>query len=161
DGFAVAGAWAPEAWPRFCTAIGRDDLVDDPRFHDNPSRVANREELNGILRPIFATRSTAEWEERFRAANALFGEVCTFSRILNPPRTAGLVQHVRHSTLGDIPQLASPISMSATPPSMRRPPPVLGEHTVEILAELGYSPDAIDGMVRNATVQCAPGAVSD
>jgi formyl-CoA transferase/CoA:oxalate CoA-transferase len=155
DGFAVAGAWAPEAWPRFCVAIDRADLVEDPRFIDNPSRVAHRDELNAILHDVFPARTTAQWEEKFRAANALFGEVCTFSRILDHPQTAGMVQTVRHATLGDIPQMSAPISMSATPPSMRRPPPLLGEHTLEVLSELGYDTVTIDRLVRQGVAVAA------
>jgi crotonobetainyl-CoA:carnitine CoA-transferase CaiB-like acyl-CoA transferase len=147
DGHAVAGAWAPEAWPRFCAAIDRQDLVDDRRFADNADRVANRDELNAILDPIFRTRTTAGWEARFEAAGALFGEVCSIGRILEHPQTAGMVTRVHHSRIGDIPQMAAPIKMSLTPASIRRAPPVLGEHTREVLSEVGFTTAEIDDMV--------------
>src|SRR3954449_11260172 len=72
DGWAVAGVWgAGEAWPRFCEAIERPDLVDHPDFAENVDRVAHREALNAILRPIFEQRTTAEWRDRFQAAKGL------------------------------------------------------------------------------------------
>jgi crotonobetainyl-CoA:carnitine CoA-transferase CaiB-like acyl-CoA transferase len=158
DGFAVAGAWAPEAWPRFCVAIDRRDLIDDPRFADNAGRVARRDELNAILDELFRSRTTAEWEDRFHAASALFGEVCTISRILDHPQVAGLVQPVQHTSLGPIPQMGSPITMSATPAAMRLPPPVLGEHTREVLAAAGCTTAQIDELVERGLALVAPAA---
>src|SRR5947207_1573881 len=76
DGHAVAGVWgAGEAWPRFCEAVERPDLVDHPDFAENVDRVAHREALNAILRPIFEQRTTAEWRDRFQAAKGLFGPI--------------------------------------------------------------------------------------
>lgn len=152
DGHVVAGAWAPEAWPRFCDAIDRPDLVDDPRFATNPDRVANVSDLNQVLVPLFKTRSTAEWQERFQRASALFGEVCSIGRIVDHPQTRDLVRHVEHATLGPVPQLAPPIAMSDTPAAMRLPPPVLGQHSEDVLRQLGYGEEEVDVLLRRKIV---------
>jgi formyl-CoA transferase/CoA:oxalate CoA-transferase len=157
DGDIVAGAWAPEAWPRFCAAVERPDLMDDPRFVTNADRVAHRPELNEILDRIFVKETVAEWEDRFHAANALFGEIATIGRILSHPQIEhlGIIRTVKHSKLGDIPQLAPPIVLSETPACVRQPPPLLGEHSVEILAESGFTDDQISELVATGVVLTA------
>lgn len=157
DGDVVAGAWAPEAWPRFCEAIGRPDLVDDERFAVNADRVANRTALNDILDKIFIEHTTSEWEQRFEEANALFAEVCSIPRILSHPQmdSLGMVQTVEHARLGEIPQLGPPIFMSETPGSIKRPPPLLGQHTAEVMSQLGYSETQIDDLAGRGVVLLA------
>lgn len=157
DGDIVAGAWTKDTWPRFCNAIGRADLTDDPRFATNADRMAHRDEMNAILNAIFATQTVVEWEARFHAANALFGPVCTVSQALAHPQmqALGMVQSVEHSTIGRIPQLAPPIFMSDTPGTIRRPPPILGQHTAEVLSEIGYSGAEIDRLAQAQVVRCA------
>lgn len=157
DGDVVAGAWAPEAWPRFCEAIGRPDLVDDERFAVNADRVANRTALNDILDKIFIEHTTSEWEQRFEEANALFAEVCSIPRILSHPQmdSLGMVQTVEHARLGEIPQLGPPIFMSETPGGIKRPPPLLGQHTAEVMSQLGYSETQIDDLAGRGVVLLA------
>jgi crotonobetainyl-CoA:carnitine CoA-transferase CaiB-like acyl-CoA transferase len=157
DGYVVAGAWAPEGWPRFCEAIDRTDLIDDPRFATNIDRVERRDELNAILVPLIRSRTTEEWEERFHRANALFGPVHTISQSLAHPQAEGLISTVKHRTLGNIPQVGSPITMAGTPARTRLPPPLLGEHTDEVLAELGLTRDEIDQLSARGIV-AGPGA---
>jgi formyl-CoA transferase/CoA:oxalate CoA-transferase len=154
DGDIVAGAWTKDTWPRFCAAVGLPEMAVDARFAGNPERMKNRKELNAILEPIFAGRSVAQWEESFHEANALFGPVCTIPQILAHPQmqALGLVQSVEHPTAGNIPQLAPPIFMSDTPGGIRRPPPLFGEHTSEILQEVGYSAAEIDRLAGSKTV---------
>lgn len=154
DGDVVAGAWQPEAWPRFCAAIDRPDLIEDPRFSTNIDRVDKRDDLNSILDAIFSTKTTHEWEERFHAAKALFGEVCTISEILSHPQieALGMVQSVEHPTLGSIPQLSPPIWLSDTPGAIQSAPPVYGQHTTEILQSIGYSAEEIANLSKRGVV---------
>ena len=158
NGEVVAGAWAPEAWPRFCEAIDRMDLVNDPMFAKDTDRVLHRAEMNKILEPLFLERTTEEWAVRFHDARALFGEVCTMSRALSHPQAEalGIVQSVEHSTLGQIPQMAPAIRLSETPGKIHLPPPLLGEHTRQILAEVGYDEQQIADLIESGSVIVAP-----
>ncbi len=158
DGYMVAGVWgAGEAWPRFCAAIERPDLVDDVRFATNADRVARRPELYPLLEEITVTRTTAQWQERFRAEHVLFGPVLSFAELMAHEHVVktGLVTSVEHPTAGTVPQLAPVLQFSQTPAEISGPPPRLGEHSVEVLAELGYSPDMIDRLAAEGVVRLA------
>lgn len=154
DGDIVAGAWADDSWPRFCIAVGRPELETDPRFASNRDRVENRAELNAILDLTFRSRRVADWETTFKEANALFGPVLTIGQMLEHPqmKALGMLGSVDHPHIGTIPQLAAPIFMSDTPSSMKRPPPLFGQHTRDVLAELGYSNAEIGGFIDRKVI---------
>lgn len=155
DGDIVAGAWTDDTWPRFCTAVGARELETDARFATNRDRMANIADLRRILGEIFSRRSVAQWEEAFHDANALFSPVLTVPQVLAHPQmeALGMVQSVQHPRLGSIPQLAPPIMMSDTPGGIRRPPPMFGEHTAEILAEVGFSASEIGRLADSRVVK--------
>lgn len=155
DGHAVAGVWGGSAWRRFCVAVDRPDLEEDPRFADNVARFEHRDELERILGEVFATRTTAEWEQRFRDAGALFGPVHKFSDALSHPQVeeAGLVRTVDHPSLGPIRQLGPPVHFSRTPGQTERPPPAHGEHTEEILRDVGLTTAEIDDLAARRIVK--------
>lgn len=148
DGYVVAGVWngGNVIWPLFCEAVELADLAQRAEYATNADRLAHREELAGILQRQFATKPTAYWEERFRSRKVLFSRVYTFPELLNHPavREAGIVSSVTHPLLGTSPQLTPPIIMSDTPGSLGRHPPLLGEHTREILLEAGFDTAHID-----------------
>jgi crotonobetainyl-CoA:carnitine CoA-transferase CaiB-like acyl-CoA transferase len=163
DGWAVAGVWgAGDAWPRFCTAIERMDLVDHPDFATNALRVANRTKLNAVLDPIFLQRTTADWRVRFHDARALYGPIHSVPEAVTQEQVAhsGFVTDVEHPTLGPIPQLRPVIGMADTPGDIAGPPPLLGQHSTEILAEAGYDQAAIDRMLADGVI-LAPDAVTE
>lgn len=140
DGYVVAGVWGDDGWPSFCEAIDRPDLIDDERFATNPDRLMNRGAITRILQDRLLEHTTAEWQERFFAKKVLFAPVLGFSDILSHPQVAeaGIIQKVHHTKLGDIPQLGPVIKLSDTPGRIRYPPPVFGEHTLEVLMEAGF-----------------------
>ncbi len=155
DGHVVAGVWGgAEGWTKFCRAIGQPDLATDHRYLTNPQRVAARPELTAHLAAIFKTRTSAEWEASFNTEGALFGPVYTFSQILNHPQVqqAGLVQSVEHPTLGDIPQLGPVIFLRDTPGEISGPPPLLGQHSEDVLLEVGYTAEETASMLANGII---------
>lgn len=161
DGAIVAGVWAPDAWPRFCEAIDRADLVGDPRFATNIDRLGRRAELKKILDAVFAQATTDEWERRFREAGALFGRVNTISEAVTQPQVEALgqIRTVNHPVVGELKQVGPAVLMSETPPDVHAPPPLLGQHTREILGELGYEAEAIDTFLAAGIAQSADALV--
>lgn len=140
DGEIAIGVGSERQWPRFCTAIGRPELAFEARFESNGDRVTNREALLPILTAALAQRRTAEWLTAFEAADVPAGPILEILDAFDSPaaRAAGARIPLRHPGLGDVDQVAPPFHLSATPALIRRPPPLLGEHTDEVLSELGF-----------------------
>jgi crotonobetainyl-CoA:carnitine CoA-transferase CaiB-like acyl-CoA transferase len=145
DGYAVAGVFGPGDWPKLCNAIERSDLIDDPRFVTNQSRYDNRHVLSPILESVFRTRPTSEWAARLKKSGNVFGPIQNFTELFANPQVEamGVLQKVSHTTLGELPQLGPAISMSDTPGWIGAGPPILGEHSEDVLVELGYEKDEI------------------
>ena len=124
-------------WRALASALGRADLVSDPRFLGNALRLENREALETEIAMAFARDTLSHWTQVLTDAGVLFAPVRDFEEVFSDPVVRdGIVQTVRHPTAGDLPLLRNPIKLSTHGPDIRRPPPLLGEHTDEILAEL-------------------------
>ncbi len=145
DGWINLGGGAPGFWPPVCRVLDVPELVDDPRFATPALRVRNRQALEARLEARFATATTATWIERLETAGVPAGPVLTYDQTFADPqvRHRQMVVEVDHPRAGRMKTLGIPVKLSATPGTIRRPAPVLGQHTDEVLRDLGYDAAAI------------------
>lgn len=142
-------------WRKLCEAIGRPDLAEDPRFRTNPDRVKNRGELIPILESIFATKSRDEWLDVLEKYGIPAAPVYELDELFQDPYTNEIVKRVSHRILGSVPQLAEPVRINGHNPMANIPPPELGEHTLDVLREAGYSDEEIKALLRDGVIVTA------
>jgi formyl-CoA transferase len=146
--FALAAA-NERQWATLCDAIGRPGLKDDPRFATNGARVSNRPALVELLNDAFATRDAGEWLADLREAGLPCGPINTVPDVFDHPQAQArdLALEAEHPTAGSIQMTGFPYKLSQTPAEVRRPPPLLGQHTEEVLVDLlGYSADQVTAL---------------
>ncbi len=141
DGYLNLGVGAESQWISFCTAIGREELMQDPRFATPEDRYQNREACWALLTPIFAKKTTAEWLEVLEAHGVPAGPIYTVDEMFDDPqvRHTGIVQSVTHHARGETQLIGQPITLSRTPAALDAAAPDAGEHSDEILGELGLT----------------------
>jgi len=154
DGEIALGVGSERQWARLGPAMDLPDLASDARFATNGDRVDHRDALIPILADRFATRSSADWLGVLDAAGIPAGPILDLPAAFSSAQAHALGARVplEHPALGPVDQVGIPFELSATPASIRLPPPMLGEHSDEILAEAGYSPEAIAGLRRTGVV---------
>jgi formyl-CoA transferase len=142
DGSIILACGNDNLFNKFCEAAGCMHLAQDPRFSANAERVKNRGEITRLLDEVFARRATREWVELLDAAGVANGPINSVAEVFREPQAVarGLKIELDHATAGKVELVASPMRFSGTPISYDLPPPVLGQHTDEVLRDtLGMS----------------------
>ena len=144
---------------KFCrTAINRPDLLEDPRFDKNVSRVTNRQALKAELDSIFGSDTVENWLERLRAAGIPAGPIRTTGQALDSYETQarGLIVQAPHASEGSVPVVRSPLAFSGTPVRDPVGAPLLGQHSEEVLREmLGYGATEVAALIRSGVVRAS------
>jgi glutaryl-CoA transferase len=145
DGIFALGIGNDTLFRTMCGIVGHPEWAEDPRFARNQDRVVNREAIEMLIEDVMLTRDKAYWISVFREAGIPCGRVNTVSEALSDPLVADreVVTEVEHPTIGMMRTLGLPIRLDSSPTEIRRHPPLLGEHTDEILGELGYSAEDV------------------
>lgn len=155
DGYLTIGGATQSNWARLCRAVGRAELLADPRFTLNADRMANRAALERTLSETFMTRTTAHWLGVLDRAGVPCGPINDMSQVYADPQVVArdMVVEIDHPTAGAIHNVGIPVKFSETPGTVRRHPPRLGEHTHEVLVEFGYTSDEIAALEQRGIVK--------
>ena len=155
DGFVMVAVGNDGLWRRFASALGRQDLLDDERYATNPSRVAHREVLIPQIEQAMLTRTTAQWVQTLDDAGVPVGPIQTVDQAVQDPQVLarGMIVELDHPTAGPLKVVGCPVRLTRTPPLVRTPPPILGQHTDEVLAALGFSDDDIASLHHSGVVE--------
>ena len=148
DGWLMIGANSPKLWRQLCDLLRRPELAADPRFIDIPARLANREALIEALEVSFAERTAEDWESALLAVGIPAGRLNTYPEAFDSEhaRHREMRLEMAHPIEGTVPNIGFPVKLSGTPQRMRRHAPLLGEHTDEVLAEIGLDAAAVDAL---------------
>jgi len=154
DGELALAVGSERQWPRLCQLLGLPELTADPRFAVNGERVVNRATLRPVLAERFRSRPTAGWLALLDAAGIPCGAINDIATAFASPQAQArsMTVDVEHPVLGMVRQAGIPFTLSATPATIRTAPPLLGEHSAEILAGLGYSADRIRALRAAAVI---------
>ena len=157
DGWINLGASTQASWEKVPEIVGQPRLVENELFCDNAARMENLDELVAVLIPLFKQHSTEEWLRRFEAAGVPAGPVASLQEMLTHSQTIEreMVTEVQHSTLGPVKTLGFPVKLGASHAAIERGAPILGEHTLEVLLENGYTKTSVAELQRSSIIICA------
>ncbi len=142
-------------WESFCRLVGREEWLADPRFKSNPKRVEHRDDLLPMIQELFAQKTCDDWMDLLVDAAIPAGPVNNMEHLFADPQILhrDMIAEVEHPTIGTLRLAGIPIKFSETPGVIRRPPPLCGQHSDEVLAELlGYSADRIEELKARGVI---------
>lgn len=141
-------------WVKFCKALDIEGFAHDPRYATVLKRHENKEELLGVLQEILLTRPAAEWVRLLQENDVPCAEVQQMAKLFDDPQVLHneMVVEYDHPELGHIAQMGIPVKLSETPGRVFGPPPLLGQHTFEVLEELGYSPAQVEELKKRRVI---------
>lgn len=155
DGYVTVGANNEKLWKNFCTQVcGRPEWMSDPRFASAQARVDNVDALEREIEAVFAAEPTAHWVAKLDAAGVPGGPVYRYDEILADPHIAArqMVEEIEHPKIGRMKMMGRPLKSTGDLTAIRRPAPWLGQHSAEVLRELGYEDDAIERLFADKVV---------
>jgi formyl-CoA transferase len=159
DGWLNIGAMSQATWVGACNALGMPELATDARFATNGTRMQNREALVNAMSAMLRSRSTDEWVQEFERHGVPAGPVKNIEQVLNDPQTRArdMVIRVDHRRAGEIEALGLPIKFSSGHGVTRQGAPLYGEHTFEVMREIGYAEADIVRLAEAGAVHLCPG----
>ena len=154
DGYMNIAAGNQAMWERTAKALGLEHLTTDERFAKYGDRIKNRPELTRIMEEKLADKTTKEWEKIFDEAGVANGPILYVDEVFQDPQVLHqeMLLEMDHPTAGKIKTIGCPVKLSQTPARLRTAPPLMGQHTDEVLKELGYSADEIEAMRKEGIV---------
>ncbi|QEY63275.1 CoA transferase [Metapseudomonas lalkuanensis] len=154
DGWIMVAAYNGNRWERLCTVLGHPEWAGDPRFVSSAQRVVHRAEMQDALNTVFRTRNTAHWLEKLRAADILCARVADYSDLLNHPQIAenGMLASIAHPRHGMLRVPGFPVNSAEAGKQPYKPAPDKGEHSRELLAEMGFSELEVAQMLESGAV---------
>jgi crotonobetainyl-CoA:carnitine CoA-transferase CaiB-like acyl-CoA transferase len=155
DGWITVGAANQGNWLRFVEALGAPELRDDARFLTNADRMRNLTALTEALTPLFKRRISAEWLRRLEQAGVPAGPVLEVGQMHTDPQALAreMIVETEHPTAGHVKAIGLPIKFSDTPGGVRRPAPIFGQDTREVLRDHGFSDTEIDQLAAQGAIQ--------
>jgi crotonobetainyl-CoA:carnitine CoA-transferase CaiB-like acyl-CoA transferase len=155
DGFFTLSTVGNESFRRLCHALGAPELASDPRFSTPALREQHRTEVNAAIQAVTCGKTSQEWVEILNSAGVPAGPIYKMDEMFADPqvRETKIVQTLDHPVLGSVEILGQPITLSRTPAQFRMPPPELGQHTSDVLAEAGFGPDALAELRRQQVIR--------
>ncbi len=155
DGHMVLSVGNDATFKRFCEAFGLEKLLADERFATNPARVQNRQLVTDTLTPVMQQHPTGWWVEKLEALKIGCGPINTLKQVFDDPhvQARGMEVQMKHSSGAEVTVIANPVRLSETPPDYRIAPPLLGEHTSEVLQDLlGIDSRTYEGLKKKGII---------